>query len=141
MSNQNHSEPGVPELIELLKSQGEQYANLLTLLDSFNASANVNDTHSQAVLNSIQHQLGKLKTSSLVSSRLSTHLGPEVTSSSTDLQDELSRQEGLLKNCLERIAGLEDDFVERKKRLQPELDESARRRSMQNAYQRSLGTG
>jgi|GEM_PF-2089593 len=138
---QNQSEPGVPELIEMLRSQGDHYTNLLALLDSFNRSANVNDTQSQAVLNSIQHQLNKLKTSSVVSTRLGTHLGREITSNSPDLQEELSRQERLLKNCLERIAGLESDFVERKKRLQPELDESARRRSMQNAYQRALGTG
>jgi len=141
IQNHNQSEPGVPELIELLKSQGEQYSSLLTLLDSFNTTANVNDTHSQAVLNSIQHQLNKLKTSGLVSSRLGTHLGQEVTSKSPELQRELAQQETLLKDCLQRIAGLEDDFVGRKRRLQPELDESAKRRSMQNAYQRSLGTG
>jgi len=58
---QNQSEPGVPELIEMLRSQGDHYTNLLALLDSFNRSANVNDTQSQAVLNSIQHQLNKLK--------------------------------------------------------------------------------
>jgi ABC-type transporter Mla subunit MlaD len=141
MQNENQFEPGIPELIDLLKSQGEQYNNLLTLLDSFNASANVNDTHSQAILNSIQYQLSKLKTSGGVSSRLGTHLGREVTANSPELQGELSRQEGLLRNCLERIAGLEQDFVQRKKRLQPELDESAKRRSMQHAYKRSLGTG
>ncbi len=141
IQNEYPTEPGIPELIEMLRSQGEQYTNLLTLLDSFNRSANVNDTQSQAVLNSIQHQLSKLKTSSVVSSRLGTHLGHEVTSGSPELQDELSRQEVLLKTCLERIAGLESDFVERKKRLQPELDENARRRSMQNAYQRALGKG
>lgn len=129
------------QLVETLRTQGQQYENLLTLLETLNASANVHDSHSQAVLNSIQHQLGNLQTTRDSLSSLQARVGEGATRSSPVLQEELSRQEQMLRQCLQRIADLETQFVDRRKRLQPELDDSAKRRSMHTAYQRSLNTG
>jgi len=135
------SKSTLSRLVETLRTQGEQYQNLLTLLETLNSSAGVHDTHSQAVLNSIQHQLNNLQVTGDQLTTLQKQVGEGVTKSSPPLQAELTRQEGMLRSCLTRIADLETQFVDRKKRLQPELDESARRRSMQTAYQRSLNTG
>jgi len=60
---------------------------------------------------------------------------------SVELQAVLKMQESLLQKCLSRISAIESEFAARKKRLQPELDGTAQRRSMQSAYQRSLSTG
>lgn len=128
-------------LQEILSRQGQQYGHLLALLESFNTSASVHDTHSQAVLNSVQHQLSNLADTKQQLSVLQSRLGPDATRASPELQEELSRQEQLLKHCLEQIGRLESDFTERRKRLKPELDETARRRSMQSAYRKSLKTG
>lgn len=135
------SETDLQLLVDTLRTQGQQYSDLMALLETLNTEANVHETHSQAVLNSIQHQLGNLTTTGNRLTHLQTRLGSDVTKSSPELQSELKHQENLMQNCLERIASLETHFVERRKRLKPELDESARRRSMQSAYQRSLKTG
>ncbi len=135
------SESTLSQLVETLRTQGDQYQNLLTLLESLNTSAGVHDTHSQAVLNSVQHQLSQLQTTGDRLSQLKKQTGEGIASSSPHLQSELTRQEQMLRSCLTRIAELETHFTDRRKRLQPELDESARRRSMQTAYQRSLKTG
>jgi ABC-type transporter Mla subunit MlaD len=128
-------------LVDVLRTQGDQYQNLLTLLENLNSSAGVHDTHSQAVLNSIQLQMNNLKATGDRLSALQAQLGKGVAKSSPQLQAELRRQEGMLRSCLTRIADLETQFVDRKKRLQPELDESAKRRTMQTAYRQSLKTG
>lgn len=135
------SEADVQQLLDIIRVQGQQYGHLLALLETLNTTASVHDTHSQAVLNSIQHQLGNLAASKEQLNRLQTRLGSDITARSPDLQQELKRQEELLKNCLTRIAQLETTFTERRKRLQPEMDESARRRTMQTAYQQSMKTG
>ncbi len=132
---------GVQQLQETLQTQGQQYGHLLSLLETLNESASVQDTHSQAVLNSVQHQLRNLAGTSDRLQALQKRLGPDVTRSSPELREEIVRQEQLLKNCLQRIAQLETHFTERRRRLKPELDESARRRSMHSAYQQSLKTG
>ncbi|MEO2030576.1 MAG: hypothetical protein ABGZ35_00680 [Planctomycetaceae bacterium] len=135
------SDADLQQLVDTLRAQGQQYETLLTLLETLNSSANVNETHSQAVLNSIQHQLSNLETTRDTLSALQRRVGDVVTKSSPALQKELSRQERMLQSCLSRISDLESHFVDRRKRLQPELDESAKRRSMHTAYQRSLNTG
>ena len=132
---------GLAQLQDVLRLQGQQYGNLLALLQSFNTSASVQDTHSQAVLNSIQHQLGNLAATQQQLTQLQSQLGPAATRTSPELQEELKRQELLLKHCLEQIGRLETDFTDRRRRLKPELDETARRRSMRSAYQQSLKTG
>ena len=135
------SDSDLRQLVDTLRTQGQQYENLLTLLETLNSAANVHETHSQAVLNSIQHQLSNLETTRDTLATLQKRVGEGVTKSAPALQTELSRQERMLRSCLDRISDLETHFVDRRKRLQPELDESARRRSMQTAYQRSLNTG
>ncbi len=135
-------EPAAPEeLVRLLQLQGQQYSNLLSLLNTLNTDADARQTHSQAVLNSVRHQLGHLSRTSELLSRLRTSLGASGIIRSAEVQAEVSRQESLLRTCLQKIAGLEQSFQERKKRLLPQLDEGARRRSMQSAYQQSLRTG
>lgn len=135
------SEDDLQRFVDTLRIQGRQYSDLMALLETLDTEANVHETHSQAVLNSIQLQLGNLTTTGNQLTHLQTRLGSDVAKSSPELRSELKRQENLMRNCLERIANLETHFVERRKRLKPELDESARRRSMQSAYQRSLKTG
>lgn len=53
----------------------------------------------------------------------------------------LATQESRLKTFLETINGLQSDFEAMKQRLQPKLDSDVTRRSMHQAYQRSMRTG
>ena len=141
MPQQLASSGPVRQLLQALQDQGQQYRDLLKVLESFNAAANANDTHSQAILNSIQHQMAGLHVTSSDCARIRGLMNDDDVANSAELQMELKMQESLLQDCLNRISELENGFASRKQRLQPELDDTARRRSMQNAYQRSLSTG
>lgn len=135
------SDADLQQFVEALRTQGQQYENLLTLLEVLNSSVNVHETHSQAVLNSIQHQLTNLGTTRDSLAALQAMIGEGVTKTSPELKAELARQEGMLRSCLARISDLETQFGDRRKHLQPELDDFARRRTMQTAYKRSIQTG
>jgi len=129
------------QLAKALANQGQQYENLLVLLESLNAEEDVHGSRSQAVLKSIQQQLTNLQTTGDSFSQLRERLSAGGLNAFPELQTELKQQEQLLERCLNRIRSVEGEFLDRRLRLQPLLEDSVRRRSMQAAYHRSMKTG
>ena len=129
------------QLTSALATQGQLYENLLVLLESLNADEDAHGARSQAVLKSIHQQMSNLQTTGDSFSQLRQRLAAGGLSEVPELQTELKQQEHLLQRCLNRIRSLEGEFLDRRLRLQPLLEESVRRRSMQAAYQQSMKTG
>ncbi len=92
-------------------------------------------------LTALQKHLANIRTSGVQVQEAAAAHDASSQQKSALLLAALASQETRLKTFLERINGLQAEFETMKQRLQPKLDSEVTRRSMHQAYQRSMRAG
>ena len=129
------------QLAGWLQRQGQDYTEALRLLAHVQRQQSMNDNNAQRSLEKLQIVVDRIADieKHIIPLRAQYHeLGRPA---SPRLSEVLRNQQSLLEQFVEKIQSLHGGFEAERNRLMPQLDGNAKRRTMQNAYQRSMRTG
>ena len=130
--------PTEDDLMGCLTRQEKHYAAATALIAELKQQG---ESGLQSGLTSLQKHLANIRSSGgEVQIAATAHEATGLPKSAL-LSAALAGQEQRLKSFLDTINGLQSDFEAMKQRLQPKMDSDVTRRSMQQAYQRSMRTG
>ena len=126
------------KLIHVLDEQEALYA---TATQTIAEMQQAGDASMQSGLARLQSQLGKIKIAGLAVQNANEEWQNEGSPRCDQLKTSLARQEERIVEFLNKVDTLKNSFHDLKARLEPRLDTDVTRRSMQQAYQRSMRTG
>jgi hypothetical protein len=128
-------------LFNWLQRQGNEYSEAIRLMELLQRQQSLSDANAQKTLAKLQAVIDRIAGIEVHLEPLREQyrlLGKPVT---PELQQLLDQQEELLKQFIAKTDVLQNGFAVQKTRMLPELDGNVRRRTMQDAYKRSMRTG
>lgn len=125
-------------LLDRLHDQQQNYAAAVALIESLQNPAAAGQ---QRDLAKLQQLLAAIRDSGLAVQQATAAWQAEGQPRNATLQTALKQQEVQMADFLQKIDSLQTVFQTMKDRLQPQLDHDVTRRSMHQAYQRSMRTG
>lgn len=125
-------------LLHQLQQQERLYATAVDLIARLQRSGS---TGQQSDLAKLQSQLTAIRDCGQDVQRATSAWVAEGQPRNPELQAALGRQEQNMLEFLQKVDSLQSEFRTMKERLQPQLDQEVTRRSMHQAYQRSMRTG
>ena len=128
------------ELAAAVARQAAVFADAISLLDRIHSQVDLSAPSAQSSMTAMKQVLEQVTEAQAQVSHACTGLKQSGEQLSDGLRQELRRQETLLRTLLERMDVVSPKFEAARNAILPQLDESAVRRSMQNAYRNSLRT-
>ncbi len=126
------------KLIQVLQDQEALYESATQAITDMQQAG---DESMQSGLARLQSQLGKIRIAGMAVQTAYEAWQNEGSPRCDQLKKSLTRQEERIVQFLNNVDALKDSFQDLKARLEPRLDTDVTRRSMQQAYQRSMRTG